>query len=327
MNTKPNIDPLRRCAGLIRTGLLGFLGATILAAAMPAAAQSVVWQLGRPTWTNQATNPVNVRLDDIQMHNRGGIVRVTALDDGSCAPGAGVPGQKQSQSFTFQWFFDRDITTLRVGDVLNIRLTGQGSENRCMQVNPFIEVKGWGHEFEFFSSGRYYALPHLLSNKSVHVAGERKVRVWRDGAMNGQNGTNWIDINLWGFAGSRSMDLHMKYPYTPVIGAQVPPQPQAQRPPPAPTPLPIPGPAPTFRVQGATNLPGSDYKSFWLNEDRWELCQAACQAESGCQSFTYVKAGVQGTQARCWLKNAVPGAVANQGCCVSGVKVTGLFRQ
>lgn len=322
---------------MTRTRLLSILGTAVLGvavlvAAAPATAQPVVWQLGRPTWTNQATHPVNVRLDDIQMHNRGGIVRVTALDDGSCAPGAGVPGQKQSQSFSFQWFFDRDITTLRHGDVLNIRLTGQGSENKCMQVNPFIEVKGWGHEFEFLRSGRYYALPHLLNNQSGHDAGERKVRVWREGAVNGQNGTNWIDINLWGFAGNRAMDLHIKYPYSPVIGALVTPQASVPKPPPVATPPPLATPATrppsvSFRVQGATDMPGSDYKAFWMTQDRWELCEAACRSEAACQSFTYVRAGLQGPQARCWLKNAVPRAHSNQACCVSGVKVTGLFRQ
>lgn len=230
-------------------------------------------------------------------------------------PAAGVPGQKQSQNFVFQWFFDRDITTLRNGDVFNIRLTGQGSENQCLQLNPFIEVKGWGHEFDFArSGGRFYALPHHVA-QGGHVGTERQIRVWRDGSMHGQNGTNWVDINLWGFRGNRPFDLHIKYAYTPVFGGQTTQQP------------PLPPPSVTFNVQGATNLPGSDYRSFWQNEDLWERCQEACRADPACHSFTYVRAGLQGPQARCWLKNAVPGAIANQGCCVSGVKITGQYRR
>jgi len=64
--------------------------------------------------------------------------------------------------------------------------------------------------------------------------------------------------------------------------------------------------------------PGSDYRNFDLREARPELCQWACAAEAGCVAFTYVKPGVQGPAARCWLKSRVPTAVSS-GCCVSGV--------
>ncbi len=48
-------------------------------------------------------------------------------------------------------------------------------------------------------------------------------------------------------------------------------------------------------------------------------CKAACDGESRGRAWTYVKPGVQGPEARCWLKHRVPGA--NRGnCCVSGVK-------
>jgi hypothetical protein len=64
---------------------------------------------------------------------------------------------------------------------------------------------------------------------------------------------------------------------------------------------------------------GSDYRSFDLPAADPNLCCAACEAEAECKAFTYVKPGVQGSSARCWLKNSVPGATPAD-CCVSGVK-------
>jgi hypothetical protein len=76
-------------------------------------------------------------------------------------------------------------------------------------------------------------------------------------------------------------------------------------------------------VEPGTNRGGSDYRNFEVGNadlrDQPELnCQAACQKEGQCKAWTYVKAGVQGPNGRCWLKTAVPAAQANN-CCVSGV--------
>jgi hypothetical protein len=49
------------------------------------------------------------------------------------------------------------------------------------------------------------------------------------------------------------------------------------------------------------------------------LCRNHCNAQAACKSWTYVKPGVQGPTARCWLKHSVPAAQPN-GCCASGVK-------
>lgn len=68
-----------------------------------------------------------------------------------------------------------------------------------------------------------------------------------------------------------------------------------------------------------TDRPGSDYRSFDLPAPRPELCRDACWREPQCRAFTYVRPGVQGPQARCWLKNPVPPARLND-CCLSGVK-------
>lgn len=72
-------------------------------------------------------------------------------------------------------------------------------------------------------------------------------------------------------------------------------------------------------VEPNRDRPGMDYRNFDLSEARPELCQTACESDPRCKAYTYVKPGVQGPQARCWLKSGVPNAVANE-CCISGVK-------
>ena len=67
------------------------------------------------------------------------------------------------------------------------------------------------------------------------------------------------------------------------------------------------------------NRAGSDYRSFDLPQASPQMCSNACAGESACQAYTYVKPGVQGPNAKCWLKSSVPAASAND-CCVSGVK-------
>lgn len=67
------------------------------------------------------------------------------------------------------------------------------------------------------------------------------------------------------------------------------------------------------------NRLGSDYKVFDLAKDDPELCRDACDAEPRCKAFTYVKPGLQGPMAKCWLKD--PAAAARpEECCVSGIK-------
>ncbi len=63
---------------------------------------------------------------------------------------------------------------------------------------------------------------------------------------------------------------------------------------------------------------GQDYRSFWVSEPNPRICQRVCVRESRCRAFTYVEPGVQGNQARCWLKRGVPSADARAGR-VSGV--------
>lgn len=67
-----------------------------------------------------------------------------------------------------------------------------------------------------------------------------------------------------------------------------------------------------------TDMPGRDYRSFDINGGA-SRCRESCLAERKCEAWTWVRRGVQGPNARCWLKDAVPRAVASQ-CCTSGTR-------
>lgn len=64
---------------------------------------------------------------------------------------------------------------------------------------------------------------------------------------------------------------------------------------------------------------GGDYRSFDLNFDAPALCAGQCAQEGQCRAWTYVKPGVQGPKARCWLKNVVP-APTRDGNVISGLR-------
>jgi hypothetical protein len=68
------------------------------------------------------------------------------------------------------------------------------------------------------------------------------------------------------------------------------------------------------------NRLGNDYKVFDLAKDDPELCRDACDAEPRCKAFTYVKPGLQGPLAKCWLKDPAPAPRSDEACCVSGLK-------
>jgi LCCL domain-containing protein/PAN domain-containing protein len=75
----------------------------------------------------------------------------------------------------------------------------------------------------------------------------------------------------------------------------------------------------TLSMEYGIDRPGSDFKNFDLSEVRPELCQAECAMDFNCKAYTDVKPGIQGPNARCWLKSSVPAQVSNS-CCVSGAK-------
>jgi 1-phosphatidylinositol phosphodiesterase len=117
----------------------------------------------------------------------------------------------------------------------------------------------------------------------------------------------------------------------PAMGA--PPAAPAEAPPPAPPPVsaaPPPGyegtPPPRWVGEPAgpgmevgINRRGSDYANFDLPQPRPHLCEEACMRDGRCRAYTYVNPGVQGPNARCWLKDQVP-PPDRDGCCTSGVK-------
>ena len=77
------------------------------------------------------------------------------------------------------------------------------------------------------------------------------------------------------------------------------------------------------------DIPGSDYRSVVLNysptnknNNQPVACQNICAIEEKCKAWTWVKPGIQGTNAMCWLKTAIPVSVRNANT-VSGVKVDG----
>lgn len=73
-------------------------------------------------------------------------------------------------------------------------------------------------------------------------------------------------------------------------------------------------------VETGVNRPGGDYKDFEMEPSiaGFAPCQSKCQSEPDCRAWTFVRAGVQGPNAHCWLKNTVPAAV-NSECCTSGL--------
>ncbi len=98
--------------------------------------------------------------------------------------------------------------------------------------------------------------------------------------------------------------------YTTGIAVTSPPQPP---PPPPPTSSCTPGPG----FECDTNRGGSDYANLELQQANPQLCQDRCRGDNSCRAWTYVKPGVQGANARCYLKNPAPAPTPNT-CCVSG---------
>lgn len=70
-----------------------------------------------------------------------------------------------------------------------------------------------------------------------------------------------------------------------------------------------------------TDRPGSDIRNFEIGAKLMNYidpCVRACGGDSRCKAWTVVRPGVQGPNARCWLKHAVPRPVRNN-CCTSGI--------
>ncbi len=75
-------------------------------------------------------------------------------------------------------------------------------------------------------------------------------------------------------------------------------------------------------TEAETNRPGGDYESINLSHSEPNACRAACDGDARCKAYTYVRPGVQGRLARCFLKSTIPDPVPDS-CCVSGIKTSG----
>ncbi|MEH2334481.1 PAN domain-containing protein [Nostoc sp.] len=67
------------------------------------------------------------------------------------------------------------------------------------------------------------------------------------------------------------------------------------------------------------NRGGSDYTGFPTSASASD-CQQFCINDNRCNAYTYVRPGVQGASANCYLKSVAPASTPNS-CCVSGVKL------
>ena len=78
-------------------------------------------------------------------------------------------------------------------------------------------------------------------------------------------------------------------------------------------------PATKGPYQYGVNLPGGDLKGLFMDGGP-EECEKACNAEAQCLAFTWVKPGVQGPKAACWLKKSPVPAPQQFPDAVSGYK-------
>ena len=80
-----------------------------------------------------------------------------------------------------------------------------------------------------------------------------------------------------------------------------------------------PQPVAPVALEYETNRYGGDYNNFDVPTNDPAVCQNACMQAPECRAFTLVRPGVQGPNARCWLKSSVP-PPNHDGCCTSGMK-------
>ena len=75
-------------------------------------------------------------------------------------------------------------------------------------------------------------------------------------------------------------------------------------------------------VESGVNRRGSDYNNFEMVPTiaGFGPCQAACESDTNCKAWTFVKSSAQSPRAHCWLKNSVLNATKDN-CCTSGLPV------
>jgi PAN domain len=83
--------------------------------------------------------------------------------------------------------------------------------------------------------------------------------------------------------------------------------------------------SPGSTVEFRTDRPGNDYRIFNVSAENFSACLAACQADSGCQAWSYESSNAQRPNGVCWLKAPAPDPVAKQ-ITTSGVMLARLGR-
>jgi hypothetical protein len=75
----------------------------------------------------------------------------------------------------------------------------------------------------------------------------------------------------------------------------------------------------TGPVEFSIDRVGGDYRSFELPSDPTGVaCKDACEGETRCRAWTYLRPGYGGPAARCFLKDRVK-PPRRRPCCISGV--------
>lgn len=70
------------------------------------------------------------------------------------------------------------------------------------------------------------------------------------------------------------------------------------------------------------DFPGGDIERIELTVPDPGLCRQACQANGECRGWTFIKPGIQGPRAVCWVKSA-PGIARQDENAISGVRFDG----
>lgn len=73
----------------------------------------------------------------------------------------------------------------------------------------------------------------------------------------------------------------------------------------------------TGEMRPGINFPGADIGSSPIGDNNPLTCLTICELTDGCEAWTYVKPGIQGPTAMCWIKSEVPAAEVSE-CCISG---------
>jgi len=207
----------------LRLGLALLLGvAQVLGASLPARAQGpVTWQLGRVQFADTSANAQRaLRIDEMFADSTGGFVRITALNDGECVPGAGLPPQGIFQRFLIRWTFSGDVSRLTFPQQFTVRFTIEADGNvPCLDLNPIMQINvDQGRLDSPLRGARFYWRPELLP-AGTHEGSPRTVRLTTGDAW---PNPVFFAIAIWGFRGKRPMYLTATYPYTPATAPLVP---------------------------------------------------------------------------------------------------------